>query len=289
MNKNINSFSVNRLFHLLMSEFRFLTKYGILLIYGVFTIFYVGLLLFIPNTASSIETGKLSARSITAIILIFTDPAAMGLFFMGAIILLEKSQRVESSLAVSPINVSEYIWGKVCALMVVGLIVAFILKIFASIGSSSTADFSTGFSSTPSSGLGAVSGVATSADGVQESLVSTACSMLTLILGVCLSSVLFSLCSLIVASHITSLNKFIIAIVPFEIILCLPPLLFIFGVLQNPLWYIHPGVAAIELIGGKTRYWQFAVISLLLWNLLVYFVCKKAVKKSFIKMDGAKI
>ncbi|MFR1297115.1 MAG: hypothetical protein ACLSBH_17740 [Coprobacillus cateniformis] len=45
-----------------------------------------------------------------ASLMIYSDPAAMGLFFMGAIVLFEKSQRVLNSLAVSPIHISRNIF-----------------------------------------------------------------------------------------------------------------------------------------------------------------------------------
>lgn len=50
--------------------------------------------------------------------LIFSDPAAMGLFFMGAIVMLEQS------FAVSPLKVWEYVGSKVLSLSMIGLLVA---------------------------------------------------------------------------------------------------------------------------------------------------------------------
>lgn len=110
-----------RLKNLILGEFRFLWKYGIIVLYGVFTIIYLCLLAAIPE----------SARQTTSAILIFTDPAAMGLFFMGAVVLLEKSQRVESSLGVSPIKIREYIIAKISPIMAVGCVVAIILSLYA--------------------------------------------------------------------------------------------------------------------------------------------------------------
>lgn len=68
-------------------------------------------------------------REKIVIIMIYSDPAAMGLFFMGAIVLLEKSQRVLNSLAVSPVKVSEYILSKVISLGVISSIVAMFIAI----------------------------------------------------------------------------------------------------------------------------------------------------------------
>lgn len=61
-------------------------------------------------------------KKVSALI-IFTDPATLGLFFMGALILLEKSQRVLASLAVSPIKIWEYIFSKVVSLGLISTLV----------------------------------------------------------------------------------------------------------------------------------------------------------------------
>ena len=62
-----------------------------------------------------------------ASIMIYSDPAAMGLFFMGAIVLLEKSQKVLNAMVVSPVKVSEYILSKTIALITISTIIALIL------------------------------------------------------------------------------------------------------------------------------------------------------------------
>ncbi|MEA4823599.1 MAG: hypothetical protein VB111_05720 [Clostridiaceae bacterium] len=69
-----------RLVHLTAGDIRFQWKYGFYILYAIFTAFYLLVLAAVPN----------SIRRTVATVLIFTDPAAMGLFFMGAIILLEK-------------------------------------------------------------------------------------------------------------------------------------------------------------------------------------------------------
>lgn len=45
-------------------------------------------------------------------LLVFTDPAAVGLYFMGALLLLEKSQRVLPALAVDPVAPWQYVCSK---------------------------------------------------------------------------------------------------------------------------------------------------------------------------------
>ncbi len=108
-----------RFLKLVKGDLFFLAKYGIFLVYAVFVVVYLIALHYIPG-----QTGTFVMK-----LLVFSDPAAMGLFFMGAVVLLEKSQRVNCSLAVSPVTVSEYVASKAAAFLVagvaVGLIIAF--------------------------------------------------------------------------------------------------------------------------------------------------------------------
>ncbi|MBE0600435.1 MAG: ABC transporter permease, partial [Firmicutes bacterium] len=75
---------------LVFADIRFQIRYGFYTIYGLFTLVYLGLLYALPD----------AWRGDAAAVMIFTDPAAMGLFFMGAIVLFEKNERVLDSIAV---------------------------------------------------------------------------------------------------------------------------------------------------------------------------------------------
>lgn len=110
-----------RLLNLIKGDVIFQIKYGFYFVYTVFTVFYILLLFVFPETV----------REKAAAIMIYTDPAAMGLFFMGAIVLLEKSQRVLNSIAVSPVKVSEYILSKVITLGLISTLVGTIIAGFA--------------------------------------------------------------------------------------------------------------------------------------------------------------
>lgn len=103
--------------HLVFWDMKFQVRYGFYLLYGFLTVLYAVLLLSLPES----WTEKAAA------ILIFSDPAAMGLFFMGAIVLLEKSQRVTSFHAVSPVRPWEYVGSKVLSLSTIALLVAGVL------------------------------------------------------------------------------------------------------------------------------------------------------------------
>lgn len=110
-----------RLKNLIKWDICFQIKYGFYFIYTVLTILYIFLLFALP------KSWCVNAMTI----MIFSDPAAMGLFFMGAIVLLEKSQKIINLLAVTPVKVWEYILSKVISLAIVSVIVAFVLAVAA--------------------------------------------------------------------------------------------------------------------------------------------------------------
>lgn len=110
-----------RLGSLILWDMRFQAKYGFYFLYAVMTLIYLVVLFAFPK----------EVRENAAAIMIFSDPAAMGLFFMGAIVLLEKSQNTPFAIAVSPVSVTEYIFAKVASLSVISLIVAAILALAA--------------------------------------------------------------------------------------------------------------------------------------------------------------
>ncbi|MBY2476639.1 ABC transporter permease [Clostridioides difficile] len=108
-----------RLKNLILGDVKFQFKYGFYFLYIILSLIYICIINVFPTFM----------REKIAIIMIYSDPAAMGLFFMGAIVLLEKSQRVLNSLAVSPVKVSEYILSKVISLGIISSIVAMFIAI----------------------------------------------------------------------------------------------------------------------------------------------------------------
>lgn len=113
-----------RLRNLFLQDMRFQARYGFYFLYAVLTVLYVAILSAVPE----------GWREKTAAILIFSDPASMGLFFMGAIVLLEKSQHTPWAFAVSPVRPMEYVLGKMGSLMAVSLAVVAVLALAAGVG-----------------------------------------------------------------------------------------------------------------------------------------------------------
>lgn len=101
-----------KLKNLIKGDILFQFKYGFYYLYIIIICLYIVLL--------SMLSGNI--KSIICDTLILSDPGAMGMFFMGAIILLEKSERIVNSIAVSPINTCQYILSKVLSISLISVI-----------------------------------------------------------------------------------------------------------------------------------------------------------------------
>ena len=163
---------------LLLGDIRFQFRYGFYGIYLVFTMVYIGVLYALPHTW----------RNDAALIMIFTDPAAMGLFFMGAIVLFEKSEHVLDSIAVSPAHASDYVLSKLVSISVISTFVAL--------------------------------AIAAAAGALQQPLLFLA--------SVFLCSCLFSALGLIAACKVKTLNQFFLLVIPIEVLATVPAILWMY-------------------------------------------------------------
>jgi fluoroquinolone transport system permease protein len=168
-----------KLIALLRGDVRVQFKYGFYLLYLFFALFYIGLLAALPQ----------AWRQTAAVLMVFSDPAALGLFFMGALVLFEKSERVLDSLAVAPIKVRDYVLSKLLSLALISTLVALMIGAFGDILT----------------------------------------SPLYFLAGVLLGSCLFSALGLMVAVRIATLNEFIIFTVPIQIAANIPAVAYIAG------------------------------------------------------------
>ncbi len=222
--------------NLFLWDMRFQARYGFYLLYTFLTILYAAFIFALP----------VAAKEKAAPILIFSDPAAMGLFFMGAIVFLEKSQRVTAFMSITPVKACEYVASKVLSLSAISVVVAVILA--------------------TASGSRAVLPVA---------------------VGTLLGSAMFTLCGVIVATKIVSLNQFILATVPVEIIGFVPAVFSLFLDL-GPIWRFYPPVACMELISGKEPAAVGIVLTVLLISVLFFASCG-SVKRMWQEQGGIKI
>jgi fluoroquinolone transport system permease protein len=223
-----------KIWPLLRGDIRFQYKYGFYFLYMLFTVLYISLLSAFPE----------AWREKAAILMVFSDPTAMGLYFMGAIVLFEKSERVLDSIAVSPVRPYEYMMSKLFSIGMISVIVGLAIGLF-----SNTENITVFF-----------------------------------ILGIFLCSCLFSAAGLIIAAGSISLNGFIIATIPAQLIINIPAVAWLFG--WRPGWLkIHPGVSMMELCANQKTA-LMSLLILLLWSLLAAFIANHAVRRMFREIGG---
>lgn len=218
-------------------DIRFQWKYGFYLIYLVLVILYSALLSYLPK----------SFRTIMCDILVYSDPAAMGMFFMGAIVLLEKSQRVLNSIAVSPVTKEQYITGKLCSIGLISLIVGLVLLLQVRQDHIIMASF----------------GI------IMSSLCFTLCGI---IVGTRISSLTGYICGTIPFEIIGFI---------------LPTAYRLGFGKENLLMLIHPGCAQMKLIMGDETNILYALISTVVWNTILFVIACKNVKRMFMGVGQA--
>lgn len=155
------------------------------------------------------------------IMLIFSDPAMLGFMFIGALVLFEKSAQTLSAITVTPLKVWQYLWSKIAALTILAL---------------------------PCSITMALTGL----EGQIQ--------WHWLLLGVILSSVLFTLLGFIGVLRVDTLNQYLIVIPLFLIPLCVPLLSWFNITREFCLYYAIPTQASLLLFkaanGGSVTNWQ---------------------------------
>lgn len=109
-----------RLATLIAHDARLQFRYGIYFAYAFVLAFYIIVLLY---------AGPYLPAWLPALI-IFTDPAVLGFFFLGALMMLEKAEDARSALAITPISAADYFWAKTTTLTTMALIAVAILTPF---------------------------------------------------------------------------------------------------------------------------------------------------------------
>ncbi len=219
-----------RLLHVTRGDIRFQWKHGFYLLYAIFTAMYVFTALVFPP----------ALRSNAAAVLIFTDPAAIGLFFMGALVLLEHSQNVLHALAVSPVRPAEYMAAKIASLTLIATAVGALIAVFSGVG-----------------------------------------ALLVRIAGTALCAAFFSALGLWAALKCTTLNQFLLIGVPIELVFTLPAVILPY---EQPLMLLHPGFAAMRVIGGAAD--ALAFLSLVVWAALAMLLAAKETRRTFRMLGG---
>ena len=189
-----------RLIHAVSADMRFQMKQGFYLVYVIITIMYLIILSFLPPDILSIALP----------LVVFSDPSVLGLFFIGGIILLEKTQGVLMVLVVSPLRTIEYILSKVISLTIISVLAAFAITIFNNYGS---------------------------------------INWVLLLLSTILTSGLFTMSGIMINAGCNTVNQYMLKTIPYMLLFILPCFSLI-GFPFSYLFTVIPSVAALRLMLG---------------------------------------
>ena len=208
-----------KFFNAVKNDIRFQIKYGFYFLYAFFSLVYMAVLWVMPS----------EYKNMTASLIILTDPAMLGIFFIGGIWLLEKGEGLHRFWSISPLRPLEYLLSKSISLAVL---------------------------STVSAELIALAGLKGRFHPV------------SLFLCVFVGAVVFNLIGLLVASYARSVNHYMIIVVLPTVFLSIPPILTAFRI-RHPILELFPGTALWHMIAvsllqtENTNVWWWG--NLILW------------------------
>lgn len=169
---------MKRFINLLSGDILFQKKYGFYLLYLFFTVLYIVLIYVFPDHWRADATS----------VVIFSDPALLGLIFIGAIVLYEKSERVTNSLASSPVRISQYVISKGVSLGIISALCGVLIVL----------------------------------------VTGKDVDWLVFLSGLLLGSCMFTFTGLAVSTRISNFNQFIVYLIPFSLFMAGPGLLYKF-------------------------------------------------------------
>ncbi|KMJ59971.1 hypothetical protein AB685_03760 [Bacillus sp. LL01] len=175
------------------------------------------------------------------ILVVFTDPTVLGCFFIGGIVLLEKSQNVYGPLFMTSLQVKTFIASKVLSLSVISLVSSLAILIFV---------HKVEFQFAP------------------------------ILAGVVLSSIVFTLIGFLLAVRVQTVNQFLLAS-PLVITVFFLPVVIIFDWWDSVLLKLLPSYAGILLIQGafQSISWGevvYAIITLVVWSFVLFLLAVKS-------------
>ncbi len=232
-----------RTIRLVLADLLFQVRHGFFTAYAFMIIFYAVLLRFLPY----------EYRGIALLLIIFTDTAVLGSFFVGAIILLEKGQRTHEAILATPVTVSEFILSKTLSLTITALVMSALIVLL--------------------SGYRPV-------------------NLLLPAAGIVMVSFIFTLLGIAIASGVSTVNGYLAASMVILMPAALP-LIDFFGFAKSPLFYLLPSQGAVKMLEGIYSQYEPAalagsVASLFLWAVAGWFLALGRFKKYAVYGDSGK-
>ena len=196
-------------------------------------------------------------RPIFHSLLLFFDPAVIGIVFVGALVLFEKSENVLQALVITPMIVDDYILTKISSLTILSIISASIFIILLNLFSN-----------------------------IEFEIIFLAS-------GIILTSVMLILLGFILVSRVNSINEYLLAMIVAFLVLLFPPMLHLSGIYENVIFYLWPTHASFILFMGvfnsnSLELWEiiYGVVYQMIWIVVLYFIAKKAFHKHIVMKGG---
>ncbi|WP_442945447.1 fluoroquinolone export ABC transporter permease subunit [Oceanirhabdus sp. W0125-5] len=207
-------------------------RQGFYFIYIIITLFYVILLSRLPQNILNISVP----------LIVFSDPSMLGLFFIGGIIMLEKTQGIINCIIVTPLRVHEYILSKLISLTIIAVLAGFFITAI-------TYGFSVNW--------------------------------LLLTLVITLTSVFFTLTGFLISANCSTLNQYFIKMIPWMLILIIP-CFSILEFKYSYLFTVIPSVSLLKLlIGAFNGINLYLALILIIYMCVINYYFLLRVKKVF--------
>ena len=213
-----------RLLAAMGQDIRFQFRHGFYYAYAVLTILYIIVLRLLPDT--------MVYPALTLIL--FSDICALGFFFIGAIVLLERGQNLTESLFVTPLRLREYLLAKILSFLFLATLSALLIMLGASIGGQ---------------------------------------DLMWFVFGAVFSALIYTLFGLIFAARARHVNDYFVKSLGAGLLISLPILAYV-RLFDTPLFYLFPTRATLillDVLGTDYALSEklFSVASLLIWFLIL--------------------
>ena len=183
---------------------------------------------------------------------LFMDPTLIGIMFVGALVLFEKTENTLQALTVTPMVTRTYFFSKIISLTSLSIVSGF-LFVFLAHGF----DF----------------------------------QYFYMIVGLVLTSIFLILVGFLLVARCASINEFLGMMMIAFLLLFVPPLLDISGIYENIVFYLWPTQASFLLFNGvfgrvSLNDTIYALIYLSVWIVGCYILAKKAFYKYIVVGGG---
>jgi fluoroquinolone transport system permease protein len=236
---------MSNLKNMLKWEFLLLARYKIIHIAMASVVFYFVM----TKITDSFDTSQMHS------VMLFFDPAVLGLMFVGALVLFEKAENTLQSLVVTPMKTNDYIFSKIISLTILAFASSMLFM------------------------------------GLMIVFNNTSFNIGIMVIGIIITSIMMILLGFIIVARVNNLNGYLMAMMLVFLGLTVPSLFDLFELYESVAFYIIPTHASFVLFNGvftEIELWEIAygVFYQIFWIVLFYIIAKKAFYKYIVLKGG---